>query len=185
MHAVIDQLLHLLQDHLPSEDDPARINQSHGSQQLLDPSSPWQCKAASLVCVLSETIFGASDAWVHPWHDPVGSSPAASQAPDAVAPSANDGHFSNGDVSHRRLDLTEELRPTGQKPTASTLKLDRGLVVMILEELAQPSIRSLVTYNEAATAASATPFTQQVLPCSTQCQMMLLARIRHTSFNGY
>ncbi len=39
-------------------------------QQLLDPTHPWQCKAASVICVLSETIFGASCAWLHPWHDP-------------------------------------------------------------------------------------------------------------------
>lgn len=161
MHAVVDQLLHLLQDHLPSESDPARIDPSHGGQQLLDPTSPWQCKAASLVCVLSETIFGASDAWVHPWHDPAGSSAAATQAPDYVAPPAI-GHLSNGNVSHDRVKPAKELRAGWQTAQRSQLQLDRGMVVMILEELAQPSIRGLVTYNELGAAASATSFTQQV-----------------------
>ena len=62
LYAIVDQLLRQLHSPLPNDS-------STSSRQLSDPSHPWQCKAASVICVLSETIFGASHAWPHPWHD--------------------------------------------------------------------------------------------------------------------
>ena len=152
---MVDQLLEQLPAHL-SMDNPASSGQAHGSQHLVDPSDPWQCRAASVVCVLSETIFGASSAWVHPWYDP-----ATSQSPTSPS-SDRKGSQKSGGITPGMRPLDGVQSPGGHVPEGATPALDIGMTVMVLEELAQPPIRSLVTHNDSGAGVPAPALSQQV-----------------------
>ena len=155
LHAVIDQLLEQLPAHL-SLNSPASSSQSHASQHLADPSDPWQCRAASVVSILSETIFGASSAWVHPWYDP-----ATSQSP--TSPSSNrKGSQENGSIAPETRPLNKVQSPGERVAEGPTPELDVGMMVMMLEELAQLPIRGLVTHNDSGAAVPAPALSQQV-----------------------
>ncbi|KAK9861028.1 hypothetical protein WJX84_011670 [Apatococcus fuscideae] len=167
LHALIDQLLEQFQAHLPSGNNPADPHRCH---HLLDPADPWQCKAASVICVLSETIFGASNAWVHPWHDP-----AASRSPISPPRMYNDS-CRQGHVHNSHWDPTADQRQEGNAGGGSRLELDTGMMVMVLEELAQSSIRSLATHNEPGPGVSSSALTQQGLSITARTQRPHLAK---------